>query len=200
MRTFTFYCVILIAMLTTAGVTSFAQYRANFPNELHGFKFYRDGRLADIKLTISTTADVAKILGEECLKTCDLDENWQVNIFRALKGGRACTGIECKTKLTILPEYVGKVWSITITPKTRVSFADITFSEKFQHGISGPLEWDKNTYNVYWDEDDLSYKLFAEDSADGKHRKGDLKEIQYRTPWNVDLPFYSVSQCPSRCF
>lgn len=193
-RSFSLHVVALVAVFAIAGVNSFAQFRAEFPNELDEFKFYRNGRLADIKLTLSTTADVVRTFGEECLKTCELDENWKVSLLRLVKGINGCTGAGCRTKLPILPEYIGRVWEITITPKKRVSFAKIRISEKFKQLRWGPVAWDKNEYISYFDENNLSYRVLAEDSADGKHKKGDLKEIVYRVPWSEDLPFYSVSK------
>jgi hypothetical protein len=73
-------------------------------------------------------------------------------------------------------DVTGRLASISIKPKQRVSMLGVKFPAVFAHS-TGSVSEINVICDIYSDSFGLQYWLFAEDSLEG--RKGDLMEIEY---------------------
>ena len=161
-----------------------------FSNELKGFKFYGQGKLKDIQLSVSKLEDWTRVFGEDCLSTCDLNENWEVSFLTV--GENATSSItenNVERKFMLFPQYENTLWTILMKPKKRVSFSKVSFPETFRKSF-GMTSHSKYTYEVYSDSDGLDYWIHAKNTKDGKYKKGDLSSIHYTIPETIESRFH----------
>jgi len=50
-----------------------------YPNELKAFRFFNQGKLKGLQLTVSTRENVKKNFGSDCETSCDYDDNWKID-------------------------------------------------------------------------------------------------------------------------
>lgn len=169
-----------------------------YPNELQGYNFFDKGKLKGLKVTVSTREDVKKNFGSDCESGCDYNNDWSVNFSYFGTMTKEITVDEKKIKYVPKEEYVGKVYSIRLIPKKRVSFSQIIFSNKFSHGngfsVGDGFDSKGNftgaagtSYDSYEDRYGLEYTIFQTGYTVGtaeksKHSKGNLIEIEYSIP------------------
>jgi hypothetical protein len=91
-------------------------------------------------------------------------------------------------------QFIGKVYSISLSPKNKVQFNENDFSAKFnQSGVAASASHSDRSvfYLVFADEYGLSYKVFDRIKERRKQitsistessTKGDLVEIKYEIP------------------
>src|SRR5215213_2065140 len=168
--------------------------KKSYPNELRGYEFYGRGRIISIELGESTKEDIEKVFGSTCTDKCELDEKWSIkfeycgDFTRSIGNGKKMWDVTPKA------QFIGKLYSTTLMPKSRISFDENDFSDQFVQGGEGASasHGERNVfYLVYKDEDGLSYKIFEKVAAkkdantllvNDSLTKGDLVEIRYEIP------------------
>jgi hypothetical protein len=172
-----------------------------FPNELKGYKFFANGKLKNLRLGVSTKEDVKKIFGENCEKFCDYDSKWKIRfsfVGDSILVYREQKRIDNKNRVKTItnPLYLGKLFSITLFPKSFVSMKVTRFSFKFTrindgiyvHGkdAHGKDFVDNSLYDVYFDKYGLEYSIvrsiFTTNKSIPTLKKGDLFSIKYQIP------------------
>jgi hypothetical protein len=165
--------------------------KKSYPNELSGYEFYGRGRLATIKLAESSKQDVEKIFGEACSSTCDFDEKWRIRFEYFGDFVDQTVSIRDKTwDVAPKPQYLGKINSISLFPKSRISLDESRFSSQFNRGFShttSPHSKWEIYYDLYRDKYGLAYIIFEEmkskktddTTSITDSSKGDLVEIKY---------------------
>ena len=171
-----------------------------YPNELTGYKFFDQGRLKGLKITVSTKEDVEKIFGSDCNGKCDYDSKWNVdfNYFGGITKEKTIN----ERKIIYVPkkELVGKVYSITFTPKQRIRFNQKVFPRTFNlsYGFSVGDSFDENgrlsavgtSYRTYHDRYGLIYNIYSSGYAVNAEKedqeKGDLISIEYTIPEKIE--------------
>jgi len=165
--------------------------RNPYPNELKGYEFFGKGKLKGLKLGVSTKEDVKSIFGEICDNDCDYDENWTVN-FNYLEGISKETTIDGITKRYVpSPNYAGKLYSVTFSPKSSISFNKVKFSSNFAQFGGGSAAHDGKgggtnmSFKIYTDTYGLEYTVFGGSILTTnknlpKRKKGDLLFIEHR--------------------
>lgn len=185
------------------------------PNELAGYEFFKQGKLNKIRLGVSTKTDIEEIFGSNCEKPCDYDPNWLISFEYFNKGLFLIEENLIKsTEKHYVPkkEVIGKIRSVIISPKKRVSFDSFTFSNEFEkHSYleTGYLRRNDKTdkddgvlIDVYTDSYGLQYAFFDKFTGDtfkdtfnlrkhfGKFRNGDLISIKYAIPEKLQNIFF----------
>ena len=167
------------------------------PNELAGYKFFLTGKLKSLRLGVSGRAEVVKIFGKSCEEICEYDADWKIvfEYFDDLDsywiqpdGGKTKW-----QKMVILPETVGKISRVILSPTNRISFSRVKFSNEF-YKYSGVLTGESAggkstsaTLDSYLDGYGLKYILIGKinysDREEIKIRQdGDLAFIEYQIP------------------
>jgi hypothetical protein len=169
------------------------------PNEIQRYEFFKKGKLTGIRLGASTKEDMRRIFGSTCESVCDYDEHWKIWAdyyegrveFSQTSGDSNETKIE--TEYFPRPEFIDKLQTIRLTPKTPISFLKTSFPKTFGKNESYSIgdAWDENgfagavhtTSTIYVDGYGLEYSLYGaetfnnlRDKAPGKKdtiRKGD---------------------------
>jgi hypothetical protein len=147
-----------VAAIATTGKDT--QSRKPYPNELPGLKFYVK-HLAPLRPYDSDRALVVHVLGSG--QGIELNR-WRIRVLYVGEGNKWAHDI------------TGRLASLNIKPKQRVSMLGVKFPNAFTHS-SGNVSEVNVICDVYSDSFGLAYWLYAEDSAVGK--KGDLMEIEY---------------------
>jgi hypothetical protein len=183
----------------------------NYPysNELKGYEFFGKGKLAALKIGVSTKDDVKKIFGKNCEEVCDYDADWTINfIFYGNDWTRDETNEKGERLIYHLePKYIGKLRKIEITPKKQQSFANISFPNTFQRLLRSQITKNRSgkskmtTYEVFQDVNGLSYELYdATDHDDIKtknersYNKKDLFSIQYNISKEQEKTMFTLKK------
>lgn len=136
-----------------------------YPNELPHFRFYVK-YLGPLRPYISDRKLAVHVLGSD--QGIELSR-WRISpSFVGL--GNTVNGH------TWVKDVTGRLASIEIRPKERVSMLGVKFPAAFIHSLGGVSEINVSC-DIYSDSFGLQYWLYAEDSAVGK--KGDLLQIVY---------------------
>ncbi|MBS1794022.1 MAG: hypothetical protein JSS81_09220 [Acidobacteria bacterium] len=107
---------------------SSADPRDPYPNELDGYRFFRDGKLKNIRLRVSTRADVEKIFGParepgKDFLTYQYDGDWDITVgyyspeHSILSYQREIDGVTVNYRRLPKLETIGKVQQISLNPK-----------------------------------------------------------------------------------
>jgi hypothetical protein len=161
-----------------------------YPNEAQGYEFYNQGRLKGLCYLVSTKDDVKQIFGNDCARGCDYNEDWKMEIrYVGEHWQRYSTVRGEQTKFfKPLPEYIGKLYSITMYPKRVISFTNVAFPKEFYCynywiGISDSFKRTRIKLDGCTDlENNLTYSFYGEPTEDGKYKKGDVRLIIYDVP------------------
>ena len=147
-----------------------------YPNELPGFKFYAK-YLNPLCPYVSDNTLVVRVLGSDQRVQ---QGNWWILPF-FIGDGTTINGH------TLARDVIGRLASIAIIPRKRVSMLGTKFPAAFAHGEGGSssdgislgkvVPGTSVSIDIYSDDYGLQYWLYAEDSTAGK--KGDLLRIQY---------------------
>lgn len=196
----------LLVFLMLIGARTSAAQTDQYPNELKDYEFFGKGKLASLKIGVSTKEDLKKLFGEKCEKICDYDADWLIN-FSFYENSWTKEEINSggeKSIYYLKPEYLGKLRKIEITPKKQVSFSSISFPNAFQKLSRTQGTKSRNgkgkmtTYEVYKDSDGLTYELFGTTNDDTKNRNGqffrpgDLVSIQYNLSREQERMMFST--------
>lgn len=167
-----------------------AQKNNLYPNELKNYQFSKDKRLQNLKPGISGKADITKNFGIECEEECDFDKNWTVK-FKYFDSESESPDNFSETDLKPDPKYTGKLFSITLEPKSEIAFKNVELPKQFGFigGIGATaVSKDKKTDSVtrwYRDSYGLKYEIAyrTELTNDNKEIAGgktvNLKAIEY---------------------
>lgn len=171
-----------------------------YPNELKGYEFFDKGKLKGLKLTISTKEDVQNNFGADCERSCDYDENWTAYFSYFGDFYRERTENDVKTKIISKPEYLGKLYSITLRPKKTVLFDKVVFPSKFHISYGHTAAHDgkgggtNTSYHSFTDRYGLEYSILEEISLttikDLKWQKGELMSIEYTIPEKLEKEMF----------
>lgn len=180
-----------------------------YPNELSGYKFFGNGKLKSLQLTISSKDDVRKIFGEKCEKKCDYDADWLINFEYyedlAIKENRTDKGE--KLRYLLDSKYLGKLRLIEIRPKNQLSFFDVLFPKAFQKFIktsttdarSGKSSMTVN--EAFQDSSGLTYEIYERTNYDDiknknakSSNKGELVLISYEVPKELEKDLFVLQK------
>ena len=145
-----------------------------YPNEVPSLQLYKGAKWKSIAPFGSTKADVEKIMGKPVpimidgfgwIPGYDSDPDWKIVVFYIDEGGGCAKSLE------------GRVSSICLWPKKRISFKGIVLRPQFaQSGLRDERGVD---FTVHRDSFGLSYSLYDHDSPDGSFKAGDLSQVSY---------------------
>ena len=195
--------VLIIFTLLLAFTVCISAQSNSYPNELKGYRFFRNGKLKNLRLGFSTNDDVKKIFGQDCEDNCDYNPNWEITFsyFRTDSCFTSQTGDE--PKLTFCPDrkYIGKLLSIELRPKKIVSFSKVLFANFGVHGGGSSIGEDgqghgtHTSYNSFGDKYGLTYTIFervvsSTETNPTEMKKGDLLSIEYEVPDKLSKKIY----------
>lgn len=104
---------ILVILVTILGQTASAQ-DTRFPNELKGYEFFGSGRFQDLKLLVSTKADVKRVMGKHCEHGCDYDPDWTMTFaYVNDRWSKKANDLAYKAK----EDLIGTLASISFRPR-----------------------------------------------------------------------------------
>lgn len=172
-----------------------------YPNELQGYKFFDQGKLKGLKLMISTKEEVEKIFGSDCDGGCNYEDKWEIdfNYFGGISTEK--TVDNKKIRYVHKKELVGKISSITFTPKQSIPFGKKVFPRTFNQsygfsvgdsfGENGRLSAAGNSYITYYDRYGLEYNVYqggytVGDAEKTDRKKDDLFFIEYTIPKKIE--------------
>ncbi len=189
------YLIRIVAVIAFALLSSQSVSGQNSPyrNEIKGYEFYGRHKLARIILGTSTHADVKRVFGDSCVYVCDYDDTWSINFdFVGVNSAAELYN----DKLVPRPEFVGKLYSITLEPKKDISFRDIRFPRVFRvsrtfSATSGSESrpGSSSKGRVYKDNWGLIYHL-CEWSYPTECAKRDLLAIEYRPSKDLEARMF----------
>lgn len=157
-----------------------------YSHELPGFKFYRKIKGKSLEPSVSTIADVRRVLGKPDKET-DLTDyfapypgdaaaknpvleysygvDWEILIYFSKPQGQASTAAHILS-------------SIDLVPKKRISFSKLRFPARFQkrHVLAVDGAWDE-----YSDGTGLVYAVYTLKPPYGHKQAGDLYRIMYKS-------------------
>jgi hypothetical protein len=136
-----------------------------YPNELPHFKFYAK-YLEPLSPYVSDRAAVVRVLGST--QGVELS-HWRLQPLFVGEGSTS-NGYAGAQGVT------GRLASVVVIPKHRVSMIGIRFSSAFSRSLGNVSEINVSC-EVYSDSSGLQYWIYSEDWHGGK--KGDLEEIVY---------------------
>jgi hypothetical protein len=163
MRRFLSFLVFLLLAIQASAIATLSGNP--YPNELPGFKFYGK-HLAPLRPYVSDRTLVVHVLGS--------DQGIELSLWRIrpyFVGERSTVNGH-----PLAHNVTGRLASVSIKPKQRVSMLGVKFPAAFTHSFGGVAEINVEC-DIYRDNFGLEYWIYAEDSAAGK--KGDLMEIVY---------------------
>lgn len=155
-----------LILLALAAAVSPTAPPTPYPHELPHLKFYAE-YLSPLRPYISELDSVIRVLGSDQGRELP---DWRIQPLFVGKGNTVNGRPWAK-------DITGRLASIAIRPKKRVSMSKVKFPPEFTHTFGGVSEINVSC-DVYSDDSGLAYWVFAEDSAVGK--KGDLMTIEYR--------------------
>jgi len=160
-----FLSILIFFLLVSAVPAKATRSLTPYPNELPGFKFYTK-YLDPLRPYVSNRRLVVRVLGSS--QGIELGR-WRILPF-FLGEGSNVNGHAWAEDVT------GRLASIDIKPKERVSMLGVRFPAAFAHNLGSVSEINVSC-DVYSDSFGLEYWVYAEDSPAGK--KGDLMRIVY---------------------
>ncbi|HLM61236.1 MAG TPA: hypothetical protein VK308_10555 [Pyrinomonadaceae bacterium] len=181
------------------------------PNELEGYEFFKKGKLNNVRLGVSTKADIENIFGSDCKKPCDYSSNWTITfdyfsetLFVVEEKYNKNLNKSVEKNYIPKKEVVGKISSVWVRPKKRISFENVIFSGQFKkHSYleSGYLRSEAKEgvlIDFYVDIYGLQYLVFDKFTSHTfkdtfnlrkqfeNFRKGDLITIKYTIPEGIE--------------
>lgn len=185
------------------------------PNELEGYEFFKRGKLGNIRLGASTKADIEKIFGSDCKKPCDYDPNWTIEVeyfteslFVVEENYDKTLNKTVEKNFVPKKEAVGKISSVSLRPKKKISFANVIFPGEFKKysfletGYLRPQGKDGVLIDFHVDNYGLRYLVFDKFTSNTfkdtfnlrkqfeNFRQGDLITINYTLPEEIENSFF----------
>jgi len=171
----------LLACLGLCLANANAQESA-YPNEIEGLQFSKHEKVKDLVLLVSSNEDVKKLFGEDCVNGCKFNEDWDIG-FAYVNAGWSRTTSEkaVNSLLKPLPEFVGKLSSITFRPRRPVLLPESTvFPAGLRCNKGSSTRGDLRFRSIICADDRrLFYHIYDETSAEGKFQKNELFTISY---------------------
>ena len=144
----------------------------DYPNELPAYAFHSQASWRSIRPLVSREPEVTAQLGRLKSSGYTFRREWRLVVSYWGAGGD-CDGVP-------FPSFLeGTVAEITLIPKVRVSFVDVTFPAAFKKSKFVASHDRVGTYDQYEDEHGLAYQVSDKDSEDGSIHAGDLRAIVY---------------------
>lgn len=171
--------IVFTFLLAFAGCVS-AQSN-QYQNEIEGFKFFKDGKLKDLKLLFSDKDTVKAIFGEKCDFVCDYSEDWKIG-FTYVSSSWSKEFIDGNSERLYKPkpEFVGKLSTLAFHPKKTILLSESVLIPKELH-CHIRIAYENPRYRVRTCSDDerVIYNISDETTADKKVIKGQIIEIIY---------------------
>ena len=162
-----------------------------YPNEIEGNEFFKNGKLNDLKLLDSDRDDVKAIFGKNCDNGCDYNEDWKIGFSYVNAGWYKKFAENGDEKLyKPKPEFLGKLAAITFLPKRQILLLGSTVIPKEIKCNNGFT----SRYNcrVCTDDKRVSYIISNETTTDGKVIKGQIISIDYVSSEKDDNEIYAL--------
>jgi hypothetical protein len=154
--------LLTVSLVTIGAYAKATRSSTAYPNELPHFKFYAK-YLDPLRPYTSDYASVVRVLGSD--QGIELS-HWRIQPLFVGEGRDS----------TVRAEVVGRLASLNIRPKQRVSILGTRFPSTFSRSMGSVSEINVSC-DVYSDRFGLQYWIYSEDWRNGK--KGDLREIVY---------------------
>ncbi|HEX8196642.1 MAG TPA: hypothetical protein VF571_10685 [Pyrinomonadaceae bacterium] len=175
-------------------LNNFAQEN-QFPNEIEGYQFFKDGRLRGLKLLVSTKNDVKAVMGENCQNGCDYDQDWEINFsYVGSNWYKKITENGVERIYKPKPELIGTLQSVSFRPKRQILLSEsIVFPKEFEC-LNGETTSGKIKYNsrICMDKERLIYNISNQSTADGKVFRGQLMSVSYISPKKDDDGIFAL--------
>jgi len=126
----------LLALIALAATTSHMAPASRYPHELPHFKFYAE-YLSPLEPYISDLDSVARVLGSDDGRELS---NWRIRPFFVGKGSTVNGHPWAK-------DITGRLASISMRPKKRVSMLNVKFPPEFTHDFGGVSEINSSLKN-----------------------------------------------------
>lgn len=181
------------------------------PNEIRGYEFFNKGKLNDIRIGKSTREDIKRLFSSDCEAGCGYDHDWNLRA-EYISAGLAWTSTVGDNVTEYFPkeEFIGKLESLSFTPKKQISFRRINFpSNRFSSGKQMSIgdAWGEDgfegavhtSYGVHEDGYGLRYTVYDEETFNNlqtkqeskdKRKMGDLIQIEYLIPDSLKEKVY----------
>lgn len=182
------FCFLSLAL------NGFAQEN-QFPNEIEGYQFFKDGRLRGLKLLVSTKNDVKAVMGENCENGCDYDQDWEIGFsYVGSNWYRKSTENGVERIYKPKPQLIGTLQSVSFRPKRHILLSEsVVFPKEFEclNGVttSGKIKYNSRTC---MDKKRIIYNISNETTTDGKVFKGQLMSIIYISPKKDDDGIFAL--------
>jgi hypothetical protein len=175
----------------------------SYPYELRGYEFFDKENLKKLRLGVSTKQNVTEIFGENCEDLCNYNQNWIINFtyFDQIEKG----GVRKEKTYVPVSRYLGKLYSISLRPKLKISFKKTVFPSRFKYSTGGSRGIYKTRgsgdngviiyYIAYSDKYGLEYRIFNEMTLTkyknrSKWEKGSLLSIEYQIPEKLEKTMF----------
>lgn len=155
---------------------------SEYPNEIEGLQFSKQDKVKDLVLLVSAQEDVKKLFGKDCVNGCKFNEDWDIGFAYVNAGWSTTTSEEAvNSLLKPLPEFVGKLASITFRPNKPVLLPESTvFPEGLKCNKGSATRGDLRFRSITCADDRrLFYYIYDETSAEGEFQKNQLSSISY---------------------
>jgi hypothetical protein len=166
-----------------------------YPNEIEGYEFFKDGKLNDLKILASDRETVKAIFGEKCDNGCDYNEDWKIS-FSYVSSGWCKIFTENGKEQTYKPkpEFVGKLAGISFHPKRQILLSVSTLIPKEIRCRIGTATGNNLRYRSRTCVNDkrIIYAISDETSADAKVFKGQIMSIGYLPSEKKDDEIYAL--------
>jgi hypothetical protein len=172
----------------------FAQ-NTEYPNELEGYQFFGSGKLKSLQLLVSSKEDAKRSFGGTCEKQCDYDTDWSIRFeyFDDIWIKESSNDKGDKLRYLLDSKYLGKLRTIEIKPKNRVSFLNISFPDSFKRVIvtsttdarGGRSRMTVN--DAFQDANGLTYEIYSRTNYD------DIKQTRYTIKGDLFLIRYNIT-------
>jgi hypothetical protein len=174
-----------IVLLLLVSLRGFGQLAAKYPNELPGYRFYGTAKWHSLVPSVSTIADIRRLLGNPDHATSahpiatypgDSRVNSAVLVFARLMQD---WDVLIYVSKTCDKAQVPRLCSVDLLPKKRIPFGQVTFPSAFtrRHAENADAGWDE-----YSDGSGLRYEVYTTKPPYGKQLPGDLSRISYGKP------------------
>jgi len=155
-----------------------------YPNEIEGYEFFKNGKLNDLKLLVSDRNDVKAVFGEKCEHGCAYDDDWEIR-FSYVNSGWSRKLTENGEEQIYKPksEFVGKLAGITFNPKRQILLPDSVTIPKELNCSIGTSHGNNLVYKIRSciDGRRVAYTISEETLENKKIIKGQIVTIIYIT-------------------
>jgi|GEM_PF-5353213 len=154
---------IVFTILAVLSLSAFGNSQTNqFPHELKGYEFFAKGKLKKIVFGKTKKKDIEKAFGTSCESGCDYDRRFTIK-FDYLDCDDCMTTEYIRNRaMCPLPEFMGTIEKITLTPRTPMRFDSVPTTLFKKHTGGSVMFKDGSegvSYESFSDEYGLKYSI-----------------------------------------